>query len=164
MRLLLRTRVQLTRRAVRQGCHFFVVPQRNGERKGTQGPNALGKPATRKVVPLSLHSFFRESKHLQLLRARLKESRTHGSCSDFAFAKDVSFCLVPCDRRKFKQDGKAKAFALRTHLGRALMRPRWRKLARATAPTAMRGRRDGGRPRRERPGFLLGYFLGNAKK
>ena len=26
-----------SRRAVRYGCHFFVVPQRNGERKGTKG-------------------------------------------------------------------------------------------------------------------------------
>ena len=30
----------------RLGCHFFVVPQRNGERKGTKGPNALWKPAS----------------------------------------------------------------------------------------------------------------------
>jgi hypothetical protein len=48
-------------------------------KKGTKGPNALWKPATRKVVSLSLHSFFREGEHLQLLRARLKESRTHES-------------------------------------------------------------------------------------
>jgi hypothetical protein len=46
-------------------------------KKGTKGPNALWKPATRKVVPLSLHSFFRESEHLQLLRWRFKEKRQH---------------------------------------------------------------------------------------
>ena len=79
MRLLLRTRVQLTRRAVRQGCHFFVIPQRNGERKGTQGPNALGKPATRKRRYVSLCSYLREGKRLQLLRWRFKEKRQHGS-------------------------------------------------------------------------------------
>ena len=37
-------------------------------------------------------------------------------------------------------------------------------LPKEKAPPAMKGRRDGGRPRRERPGFLLGYFLGNTKK
>jgi hypothetical protein len=62
---------------VRQGCHFFVAEQRNGQRKSAKGPNALWIPATRKVVSLSLHSFFRESKHLQLLRWRFKEKRQH---------------------------------------------------------------------------------------
>ena len=45
------------------------------------------------------------------MRARLKESHAHGSCSDSAFANDVSFCLVPCDRWNLKQDGIAKSFA-----------------------------------------------------
>ena len=110
-------------------------------KKGAKGPNALWIPATRKVVPLSLHSFFREGLHLQLLRVRLKESRTHGSCSDVAFAKAESSCPSPCDRRKFKQDGIAKVFAMLPHLGRALMRPRWRNFAKQKAPTVMRDRR-----------------------
>jgi hypothetical protein len=46
-------------------------------KKGTKGPNALWKPRARKVVPLSLHSFFRESKHLQLLRLQVKETCKH---------------------------------------------------------------------------------------
>jgi len=46
-------------------------------KKDAKGPNALWKPATRKVVPLSLHSFFRESKHLQLLRLQVKETCKH---------------------------------------------------------------------------------------
>ncbi|MBE6660207.1 MAG: hypothetical protein E7605_02255 [Ruminococcaceae bacterium] len=48
-------------------------------KKGTKGPNALKKPATRKVVPLSLHSFFRESKHLQPLRLQVKKTCKHES-------------------------------------------------------------------------------------
>ena len=84
----------------------------------------------------------RKSEHLQLLRARLKESHAHGSCSDSALTNDVSFCLVPCDRWNFKQDEKAKTFAKLTHLGRALMRPRWRNFDERKAPTVIRDRRD----------------------
>jgi len=125
-------------------CSFFVIRQRTNQENGLRGLIPLRTPQREKVVTLLLHSSFREVLHLQLLRARLKESRTHGSCSDFAFAKDDNFCLVPCDRRNLKQNGKAKAFAKPTHLGRALMRPRWRRLAEQKAPPAMKGRRDAG--------------------
>ena len=39
---------------------------------------------------------------------------------------------------------KVKEFALLTHLGRALMRPRWRSFARVQAPTALKSRREAG--------------------
>ena len=48
-------------------------------KKGTKGSNTPWIPAARKVVPLSLHSFFCEVIHLQLLQARLFLSRAHGS-------------------------------------------------------------------------------------
>jgi hypothetical protein len=35
----------IARGSVQFGCHFFVVPQRNGERKGTKGFNTLWDPA-----------------------------------------------------------------------------------------------------------------------
>ena len=56
------------------GMVMFILsrPRKNEPRKRTKGSNTLWKPATRKVVPLSLHSFFRESKHLQLLRWRFQ--------------------------------------------------------------------------------------------
>jgi hypothetical protein len=63
------------------------LPQRIGEEKALRGLMPLRTPQREKVASLSLCSFFREVEHLQLLRVRLKESRTHGSCSDFAFAK-----------------------------------------------------------------------------
>ena len=44
----------------------------------------------------------RKSRHLQILRLQVKETCKHGSCSDSALAKDISFCLFSCDRRKFK--------------------------------------------------------------
>ena len=53
----------------------------------------------------------RKSRQLQILRLQVKKTCKHGSRSDSALTNDVSFCLVPCDRRKLKQDGKAKAFA-----------------------------------------------------
>ena len=56
----------------------------------------------------------RKNRHLQLLRLQVKETCKHGSRSDVAFAKDDSYCISPCDRRKFKPDGKAKAFASAT--------------------------------------------------
>ena len=145
-------------------CSFFVIRQRTNQENGLRGLIPLRTPQREKVVTLSLHSSFREVLHLQILRARLKESRTHGSCSDSALTNDVSFCLVPCDRRNLKQNGKAKAFTKPTHLGRALMRPRWRRLAEQKSPTAMKGWRDGGGSQGERLGVFLGYFLSRDKK
>ena len=84
----------------------------------------------------------RKSEHLQTLRLQVKETCKHGSRSDSALTNDVSFCLVPCDRWNFKQDEKAKTFAKLTHLGRALMRPRWRNFDERKAPTVIRDRRD----------------------
>ena len=93
-----------------RGCHFFVIPQRNGERKGTKGPNALWIPAVR-LCGRGKRAARRKSEHLQLLRLQVKETCKHGSSSDSALTNDVSFCLSPCDRRKLKQDGIAKTFA-----------------------------------------------------
>jgi len=56
-----------------------LVRPKKWRKKGAKGPGALWKPATRKVVPLSLHSFFREGKHFQLLRLQVKETCKHGS-------------------------------------------------------------------------------------
>ena len=151
-----------------QVCLFAVanIAQARAQTLRAKGPNALWIPATRKAVPLSLHSFFREGKRLQLLRVRLKESRTHGSCSDVAFVKAESSCLSPCDRRKFKQDGIAKVFAMLPHLGRALMRPRWRNFAKQKAPTVMRDRRDGGEAPEGTSGliFFRPFFVQRQRK
>ena len=53
-----------------------------------------------KTVPLSLHSFFREGKQLQLLRARLKESRAHLSGTQCASVKKFTFVI----RTPFQQN------------------------------------------------------------
>jgi len=95
IRLLLLTRTQLCACAVRQGCPFFVVPQRKGERKGTKGPNALWKPRARKVVPLSLHSFFREGGHLQLLHLQVQKTCKHGRRTQRAKANALTICDAP---------------------------------------------------------------------
>ena len=60
-------------------CLFFALPQRIGEEKALRGLMPLRTPQREKVASLSLCSSFREVEHLQLLRVRLKESRTHGS-------------------------------------------------------------------------------------
>ena len=80
LRLRSRTRVQL-RAALCGQMPILCRAAKNRRRKGTKGSNTPWNPVARKVVPLSLHSFFRESKHLQLLRAWLKESHAHGSCT-----------------------------------------------------------------------------------
>jgi hypothetical protein len=77
-------------------------------KKRAKGPNALWKPATRKVVPLSLHSFFREGIEIQLLRWRFKEKRQHERRTDSTSYKTQTYCLFPCDSKNFKQDGKKK--------------------------------------------------------
>ena len=51
-------------------------------------------------------------------------------------------------RHHERQAEKAKRFlSKRTHLGRALMRPRWRRLAKAKAPAALKKPSGGGVPR-----------------
>ena len=62
-------------------CVMFILsrPRKNEPRKRTKGSNTPSNPRARKIVPLSLHSFFRESKHLQLLRLQVKETCKHGS-------------------------------------------------------------------------------------
>jgi hypothetical protein len=52
---------------------------------GPRGLIPLGTPECEKVAPLSLCSSFRKGKHLQLLRARLKESRAHLRARALAF-------------------------------------------------------------------------------
>ena len=59
------------------GTFILFHPRKNEPRKRTKGLNALWKPETRKVVPLSLHSFFREGKQLQPLRLQVKETCKH---------------------------------------------------------------------------------------
>ena len=54
------------------------------------------------------------------------------------------FASLPVIDESLNKNEKAKLFALLTHLGRALMRPRWRRLAEQKAPPAMKGRRDAG--------------------
>ena len=82
-------------------CLFFALPQRIGEEKALRGL-PLRTPRACAVAGEITLAARRKSRQLQLLRVRLKKSRTHGSCSDFAFANSVSFCLFPCDRRKLK--------------------------------------------------------------
>jgi hypothetical protein len=65
-------------------------------KKGTKGPNALWKPRARKVVPLSLHSFFRESKHLQLLRLQVKETCKHERRTQAKQKKLLPSATHPC--------------------------------------------------------------------
>ena len=118
------------RRTTRGGGGMFILsrPRKNEPRKRTKGFNTPWHPAMR-LCRRAKRAARRKSERLQILRARLKESRTHGSCTDVAFAKDDSFCLFPCDRRNFEQNEIAKSLAQLTHLGRALMRPRWGSFA-----------------------------------
>ena len=118
-----------SRRAVRMDAISLSFHKEMAKEKEPKGRMPFRTPQRDKVASLSLCSSVREVEHLQLLRVRLKESRTHGSSSDVAFVRGVSFCLFPCNRQKFKQDEKAKVFAKLTHLGRALMRPRWGSFA-----------------------------------
>ena len=67
--------------------------------KADYGASPL-EPRSAKTVPLSLHSFFRESKQLQLLRARLKESRAHLSVTRRDLAKVFAFVI----RTPFQQN------------------------------------------------------------
>ena len=78
-------------------CLFFALPQRIGEEKALRGLPLRTPRACTVAGEINLAAR-RKSRHLQSLRARLKESRTHGSCSDVAFVRGVSFCFFPCDR------------------------------------------------------------------
>ena len=109
-------------------CLFFALPQRIGEEKALRGL-PLRTPSACAVAGEINLAARRKSRHLQILRRCFKEKHRHGSDTDFAFVRCVSSCLSPCDRQKFKQDEKAKVFAKLTHLGRALMRPRWGSFA-----------------------------------
>ena len=72
-----------------------------------------------KTVPLSLHSFFRESRHLQLLRLQVKETCKHGSGTRRAFVKTF--------RLRFPHPISAKAFAFTTCRSWWLRGERWCK-------------------------------------
>ena len=110
-----------------------------------------------KTVPLSLHSFFREGKHLQLLRARLKESRAHLSVTQRTFVKLFALVL----RTLFQQNvllftpaargGHAAGDALKTFIffSQAFFAER---------------QREGGLGGNVRASFLLPFLCDEAKK
>ena len=108
-----------------RGCSFFLLRERTNQERGLRGL-PLRTPSACAVAGAACRAARRKSRQLQLLRRCFKEKHRHGSCTDFAFAKNNSFCLFPWERQNFKQNGKAKSLAKLSHLGRALMRPRWR--------------------------------------
>ncbi|MBR2622103.1 MAG: hypothetical protein IKC97_06975 [Clostridia bacterium] len=119
------------------------------------GPNALKKPARffafaifwwlpkgvvasatfaqrNPKIPLLLQAGYRFLLHSAPRCKEHQEKNTY----DFYASLDGSYHA----RRAVK----VKEFALLTHLGRALMRPRWRSFARVQAPTALKSRREAG--------------------
>jgi hypothetical protein len=72
---------------------MFILcrPTKNEPRKRTKGLNAPWDPAARKVAALSLRSFFRQNRHLQLLRLQVKGICKHES--NTRIAKTKSFAL-----------------------------------------------------------------------
>ena len=101
-------------RAAGEGIVLFV-PRQKGRKNAPKGRMPFGFPQCAVAGEINLAAR-RKSRQLQILCLQVKKTCKHGSCSDFAFANNVSFCLFPCDRRDFKQNGKAKSFAKLTHL------------------------------------------------
>ena len=133
---------------------------RSGGRRAPKGLMPFGFPQREKVAALSLCSSFREALHLQLLRARLKESHAHGSRTDSALAESVSYRLFPCDILNFGQKRFCFLCLPRVVAGRRAMRENDRCLSRLDFCSAAMP----GRPPRVRPGAVLGYFLPRSKK
>ena len=143
-----------SRRAVRMDAISLPFHKVMAKEKEPKGRMPFGFPQCAVAGEINLAAR-RKSVQIQLLRLQVKKTCKHGSCSDFSFVGGVSFCLFPRDRRKFKQDGKANAFATLTHRGRALMRPRWGSFAGPCLSAVLFSeRRTEGRSRRERPGVL----------
>ena len=82
-------------RAAGGGCSFFLIRERTNQERGPRDLMSLGTLQREKVAALSLCSSFREVLHLQLLRARLKESRTHGSRTQARKQKDLLSFTAP---------------------------------------------------------------------
>ena len=78
-------------------CLFFALPQRIGEEKALRGL-PLRTPSACAVAGEITLAARRKSRQLQLLRLQVQKTCKHGSCTDVAFANDVSFCLFLCDR------------------------------------------------------------------
>ena len=95
-------------RAAVAGLVLFVTRQK-GRKNAPKGRMPFGFPQCAVAGEINLAAR-RKSRQLQLLRRCFKEKHRHGSCSDVAFANDVSFCLFPHDRRKLKQKRDSKSF------------------------------------------------------
>ena len=90
-------------------CLFFALPQRIGEEKALRGL-PLRTPSACAVAGEINLAARRKSRQLQLLRLQVQKTCKHGSFTDFAFAKNDSFCLFLCDRRKLKRKRDSKSF------------------------------------------------------
>jgi len=94
---------------------------------------------------------------LSLNKERTKESQPGRSLRDLpgiavlqSTSRDrhiIFLCGAPSLAYTNGRRGKQNLLPNRTHLGRALMRPRWRELASATVPTALKKPSGGGVPR-----------------
>jgi hypothetical protein len=103
--LLLQTRVQLRAALCGIDVHSFSS-EKERTKKADQGvppwdPNERANGAT-----LSLRSYLREVLHIQTLRSHFKEKCEHERYTHAATARTFAKCDAPCDRLKFKQDGK----------------------------------------------------------
>ena len=78
-------------------CLFFALPQRIGEEKALRGL-PLRTPSACAVAGEINLAARRKSRQLQILRRCFKQKHRHGSCSDVAFVRGVSFCIFPRDR------------------------------------------------------------------
>ena len=78
-------------------CLFFALPQRIGEERALR-ELPLRTPSACAVAGEINLAARRKSRQLQILRLQVQKTCKHGSCSDVAFVRGVSFCIFPRDR------------------------------------------------------------------
>ena len=94
-----------------------------------------------------------------------KSKGKHGSSTQQTKANFFAACYAPLFAKISNKDGIAKALANSKPIcGVRYLPRRWRSFAKQKARRRLFSRRMPGGPQGERLGFLLGYFLGNAKK
>ena len=164
-RLLLRTRILL--RAARITIDVHSLPRGKERTKKTRPdvPSGTSLCARANVVSLSLHSCLRENKQIQNLRSHFDEKMRTQKMHAGRKARVFAICNAPCDRENSKQNGAAKIPASANPSAGCDICPADGGILQKQKPRRSSSeRREAGRPRRERPSFFLGYFLGNAKK
>ena len=144
-------------------CHFFVTEQRNGERKSAKGLNALWIPAVRLCGRASAQHDAKVS-IFSFCERDLKKVALTGVARTSLLQRTIVTASLPAIDESSSRAGKQKLLPSQPICGVGYMPRRWRRLAEQKAPTAMKGRRDGGGSQGERLGVFLGYFLSRDKK